>query len=62
MLSLLSLSVRKMISRVLFCVIMIALYMIVGRMPGGASANASYEGEVVGGAVGVHVVDVGIGR
>jgi len=41
---------------------MIALYMIVGRMPGGASANASYEGEVVGGAVGVHVVDVGIGR
>jgi hypothetical protein len=62
MLSLLSLSVRKMISRVLFCGIMIALYMIAGRMPGGSPANTNYEGQMIGGAVGIHAVDVGIGR
>jgi hypothetical protein len=51
-----------MLSRVLFCVIMIVLYMIAGRMPGGVAANTGYEGQVGGGSVGVHAVDVGIGR
>jgi hypothetical protein len=50
-----------MLSRVLFCVIMIALYMIAGRMPGSAGADMRYEGQMVGG-VGVDAVDVGLGR
>ena len=41
---------------------MIALYMIAGRMPGDVAASTSYEGQVVGGSVGVHAVDVGIAR
>jgi hypothetical protein len=61
MLSLLSVSLRKMISRVLFCVIMIALYMIAGRMPGDVAEGTRYEGQAVGGGVGVHAV-VGIGQ
>ncbi len=59
MLSLLSLSVRKMLSRALFCVIMVALYVIVGRMPGNAGTNMIYEGQIAGG-VGADVVDVGL--
>ena len=46
----------------LFCVIMIALYMIAGRIPGSAGANASYEGQAIGGDVGIGAADIGLGQ